>query len=106
MNILEIFAGNCGGVSTSIINCSSTDENALFDVLGIFLNVATYGVGAAAIIGVILAGIQYMSARDNSTQVVKAKNRLLQVVIGLIIWVFFWGVLQFILPGGLLANGD
>lgn len=97
----------CGGAKTSLIKCnSSSDGAAIFDVLGIALNVVTYGVGAAAILGVIITGYQYMSARDNAVQVAKAKNRLLQVVIGLAIWVLFWGVLQFLLPGGLLANGS
>lgn len=97
----------CGGVSTSMIDCSdSSDGSAIFEILGIALNIATYGVGAAAVLGVIITGYQYMSARDNSAQVVKAKNRLLQVVIGLVIWILFWGVLQFLLPGGLFADGS
>jgi hypothetical protein len=97
----------CGGVATSLISCSDTgDGSAIFDVLAIALNIVTYGVGAAAILGVVITGYQYMTARDNSAQVAKAKNRLLQVVIGLVIWVLFWGVLQFLLPGGLFANGS
>lgn len=97
----------CGGVPTSLIKCSSAEDGtAIFNVLAIALNVVTYGVGAAAILGVIITGYQYMSARDNVAQVAKAKNRLLQVVIGLAVWILFWGVLQFLLPGGLLANGS
>ena len=83
----------------------SSDGTAIFDILSIALNIATFGVAAAAIIGIIISGYQYMSARDNSAAVVKAKNRILQVVIGLVIWGLFWGVLQFLLPGGLFANG-
>ncbi len=99
--------GDCAGVDTAIIKCNSgSGGGALFEVLSIILNVVTYGVGAAAIIGVIITGYQYMTARDNSAQVAKAKNRLLQIVIGLVIWVFFWGILQFLLPGGLFGNGS
>ncbi len=99
---------NCAGISTSIIGCddSGNDGDALFSVLALILNIVTYGVGAAAIIGVIITGFQYMTARDNSAQVVKAKNRLLQVVIGLVIWLLFWGIIQFLLPGGLFGNGS
>jgi hypothetical protein len=57
------------------------------------------------VLGVVITGYQYMTARDNSAQVMKAKNRLLQIVIGLAIWVVFWGVLQFLLPGGIFGNG-
>ena len=104
--VTKIFAA-CGGVPTALINCSdSSDGSAIFDILSIALNVVTYGVGAAAVLGVVITGYQYMTARDNAGQVAKAKNRLLQVVIGLVIWVLFWGVLQFLLPGGLFANGS
>lgn len=97
----------CGGVKTAIIGCSDSENgDALFAVLALLLNIVTYGVGAAAVVGVIITGFQYMSARDNPAQVVKAKNRLLQVVIGLVIWILFWGVLQFLLPGGLFGDGS
>lgn len=98
---------DCGGAKTSLIKCNAPkDGSAIFNILGIALTIATYGVGAAAVVGVVITGYQYMTARDNAGQVVKAKNRLLQVVIGLAIWVLFWGVLQFLLPGGLFANGS
>jgi len=105
---LKIFAETkCGGVSTAIIDCGSGgDGSAIFDILAIALNIMTYGVGAAAVIGVVITGYQYMTARDNSAQVVKAKNRFLQIVIGLVVWILFWGVLQFLLPGGLFADGS
>ena len=104
--IFKILA-DCGGVPTALINCSSgSNGDAIFDVLALGLQIVTYGVGAAAVIGVIITGYQYMTARDNAGQVVKAKNRLLQVVIGLVIWVLFWGVLQFLLPGGLFGDGS
>ena len=104
--IFKIFSATCGGVETALIECdNSTDGTAIFELLSIALNIATFGVAAAAIIGIILSGYQYMNARDNAGAVAKAKNRILQVIIGLAIWAIFWGVLQFILPGGLFANG-
>ena len=78
----------------------------MLDIRGMGLSVVTYGVGAAAIIGVLITGYQYITARDNSAQVMKAKNRLFQIVIGLVVWVMIWGILQFLLPGGLFADGS
>ncbi|MBP5674989.1 hypothetical protein J6W91_01520 [Candidatus Saccharibacteria bacterium] len=105
-DVLKVLAGSCGGVSTAIIDCNSSDSNALFDVLGIGLQIITYGVGSAAVIGVIIAAYQYITARDNPQKVAVAKNRLLQIVIGLVIWVMIWAILQFLLPGGLFADGS
>lgn len=97
----------CGGVKTAILKCSG-DENggAIFEILATALSVFTFGVGAAAVIGVIIAAYQYITARDNSQVVAKAKNRIVQIVIGLVIWVMIWVVLEFLLPGGLFANGQ
>lgn len=114
MDILKIFAiictrsdGSTYESNTSIIQiCPGESGEGIFDILAIALNIATFGVAAAGVIGIIISGYQYMTARDNSAAVVKAKNRILQVVIGLAIWALFWGVLQFLLPGGLFADGS
>ncbi|MBP5512420.1 hypothetical protein J6X90_03470 [Candidatus Saccharibacteria bacterium] len=100
-----VFAAECP--PTAILTVTNCDKGeAIYELLGIGLNVVTYGVGAAAVIGVLIAGYQYMTARDNPAQVAKAKNRILQIVIGLAIWVLIWGILQFLLPGGLFADGS
>ncbi len=97
--------GDCMGIKTSLINCSSSGSDAIFDILGMVLNIATFGVGAAAVIGILITGYQFMTARENSAVIVKAKNRVVQIVIGLAIWAVIWGIMQFLLPGGLLGDG-
>lgn len=98
---------SCGGVSTAILQCSGDEKGgAIFEILATALSVFTFGVGAAAVIGVIIAAYQYITARDNSQQVAKAKNRIAQIVIGLVIWVMIWVILEMLLPGGLFANGQ
>lgn len=97
----------CGGVKTAILKCSGDEKGgAIFEILATALSVFTFGVGAAAVIGVIIAAYQYITARDNSQVVAKAKNRIVQIVLGLVIWVMIWAVLEFLLPGGLFANGQ
>ena len=107
MKAVPVFAkGDCAKTAILKINSGCNDGSAMFDILGMVLSVVTYGVGAAAIIGVLITGYQYITARDNSAQVMKAKNRLFQIVIGLVVWVMIWGILQFLLPGGLFADGS
>ena len=98
--------GDCPKTAILKITSGCNDGSAMFDILGMVLSVVTYGVGAAAIIGVLITGYQYITARDNSAQVMKAKKRLFQIVIGLVVWVMIWGILQFLLPGGLFADGS
>lgn|SRR5574344_1387500 len=106
LDILKSFAldQSCG-VPTALLKCSSSsDGQQIFDILAIALNILTYGIGAAATLGIVISSIQYITARDNAGQVEKAKNRIFQIVIGIAIYAVFWGVLNFLLPGGLFAQ--
>lgn len=87
--------GNCadgGGVQT--------DEkgSGIMDLLKLVVNVLLYGIGAAAVIGVVIAGILYLTARDNEAQVAKAKTRLIEVAIGLVAWALLFTLLQWLIP--------
>ena len=97
---------DCGGVDTSIIDCDDTGENGggIFAILLIILNVLTFGIGIAGTLGIIIAGIMYLTARDDQGQLVKAKNMLINIVIGLAAYAVMWAFLQWLLPGGIIGN--
>ena len=69
-------------------------------ILNLVLDILVYGIGVAAVIGVVVAGILYLTARDNEAQAATAKRRLLEIVIGLIIWAAMWSILKLLIPGG------
>lgn len=73
-------------------------------LLLLILKILVYGLGAAATIGVVIAGIQYLTARDNESQVSAAKTRLLNIVIGLVAWAVMWTVMNWLIPGGMTIN--
>ena len=115
MEFLRHFAEVCNGklIETNILGkdyegvhgiCDNGNGEAMFEILAVLLNVLTWGVGIAATVGMVIAGYQYMMARDDASKVAKAKNRILQIVIGLVAYALMWGVLQFILPGGVFAG--
>lgn len=87
-------------VDTSILP-GNMDING---ILKLVLNILVYGLGAAAVLGVIIAGIQYMTARDDVAQVAKAKKRLIEIVIGLVAWALMFTVLNWLIPGGLTIS--
>lgn len=70
-------------------------------ILKLVLNILVYGIGVAAVIGVVVAGIMYLTARDSEAQVAAAKKRLYQVVLGLVLWVAMWSLLRWLVPGGI-----
>lgn len=81
---------------TSILK-GITDIDGL---LGLVVKILSYGLGAAAVIGVVVAGIMYLTARDNESQVAAAKQRLINTVIGLVAWVVMFSVVNWLIPGG------
>lgn len=82
-------------VETSIL----PDSGGIMGLLQLIVKILFYGLGAAAVVGVVVAGIMYLTARDNEAQVTKAKTRLLEIVIGLVAWALMWTVLHFLIPG-------
>lgn len=87
-------------VDTSIL----PGDMGINGILKLVLNILVYGLGAAAVLGVIIAGIQYMTARDDVAQVAKAKKRLIEIVIGLVAWALMFTVLNWLIPGGLTIS--
>lgn len=84
-------------VKTNILPNSAKDIDG---ILKLVLNILVYGIGVVAVIGVVIAGILYLAARDNEAQVATAKRRLIEISIGLVIWVAMWSLLNFLVPGG------
>lgn len=102
----KTFAAECGGVETSVIDCDDGGDNGggIFAILLIVLNVLTFGIGIAGTLGIIIAGIMYLTARDDQGQMVKAKNMLINIVIGLVAYAVMWAFLQWLLPGGIIGK--
>lgn len=86
--------------STSILDPGMTIDS----MLTLVLKILVYGLGAAATLGVVIAGIMYMTARDNPQQVALAKKRLIDIVIGLAVWALMYTLLNWLIPGSLNIN--
>ena len=97
------------GVKTSIIGgggCYTDDGKGggVYEILLIILNILTAGVGVLGVLGLVISGVTYLTARDNEQQVAKAKSRILQIVIGLAIFAVLYVGLQWLIPGGIFGN--
>lgn len=71
------------------------------EILKLVLNIVVYGLGAAAVLGTVIAGVMYLTARDNEAQIARAKTRLYEVVVGLVAWALMYAVLNWLIPGSL-----
>ena len=95
LNYLTIMAAEeC--VQTALFGCYS---GGIWGILGIAVDVLTIAIGAAAVIGIIISGIQYATASGDPAMVTKAKNRMLQIVLGIVVYGIFYAFLRWLLPG-------
>ncbi len=73
-------------------------EKTLMDMIKFTITILSVGIGVLATIGLIVCGYLIMSARDNEAQVQKAKKRMLEIVIGIVLWALGALVLLLIIP--------
>lgn len=84
---------------TSILTWIPCGEEGVWQILQLALNIMTFGVAILATIGLVISGIQWMTATDMEDRIVKAKSRIFNIVIGLIMWALMWLVLTWLIPG-------
>lgn len=99
----------CGGVETSVIACDQDnksgelEDNGIWGLLLITLNIMTAGVGVLAVGGIVYGAILYTAAEDKADQIKKATNIITNVVIGLVAFALMWAGLNFLIPGGVFS---
>ena len=96
-------------VDTSIIGGGSvdvTDGQGIYEILRLVMTILIYGLGVAATIGVVIAGVMYLSAKDSPDKIAAAKKRLAEVAIGLVAWAVMAAVLNWLIPGGVSLDPE
>ena len=101
-SLFIIAAKNCIDTATFGEVCDDCHGSAIMQIL---TSVAAYMAGAVvilAVLGVIVAGYMYMTSAGNPTTQAKAKARISQIAIGLVLFSLMNVLIQFLLPSGLL----
>lgn len=93
MEIVKIFAAECTGYSTAILDCQEPK-----DILMLVVEIMTIGIGIVGAIGITIAGIQYITAAGNEEQTRKAKRRIFEIVIGFFAYALIYAALSFLIP--------
>lgn len=96
---------NSNGSGCVPINARTTNltHNPIFFYLRWFLIFLGGGVGLAVVGGIVMGSYMYITARGNSAQVQKGQNTILNSVLGLILFIFMYAILQFLVPGGIFS---
>ena len=67
-------------------------------VLSITVDIMTAGIAILAVIGIVISGIQYLTAGGNEDKLKKSKRRIFEIVIGLAAYVIIYALLKWLLP--------
>lgn len=98
-------AGCTGGVSGGLQGGASCAQGTgqstnLFGPTGIFktiTNVLLYIIGAIAVIMLIIGGVRYVTSNGESANVTSAKNTILYAVVGIIVAILAYAVVNFVI---------
>ena len=89
-----------GDRSPTVCEDSRSNDNPIYgsgSVVELVVNILSLIIGVAAVIIIIIAGIQYMLSTGDPTKVNNAKNAILYALVGLVIAVVARFVVPFIL---------
>lgn len=81
--------------------------SSLFGSAGIFTtitNVMLFAVGAISVIMVVIGGLRYVISGGNSTNITAAKNTILYAIIGLVISIMAYAMINFVITSLMPGN--
>ena len=89
-----------GTVDTTFFGTIQDDKEGcgVYTVLQFIIDLLTIGIGVAAVLGIVISGILYLTARGNVAQTTKAKRRIYEIVMGLVAYVALYAITSFLLP--------
>jgi type IV secretory pathway VirB2 component (pilin) len=89
-----------GTEAKDLTNCgtkNSLNSNDLMTTLNTIINVVIGLIGFVAVIVIILGGVQYTTSAGDSSKVKKAKDTIMYGIIGLVIALMAYSIVNFIL---------
>lgn len=98
---LPIFknSGKCdGGAGVS----NTGQGGAIIAYLTLALKLLSGIVGAVIMLMLVVAGVQYITSAGDPAMVKSAKNRIVNAITALVLYLMMFAVLNFLVPGGIL----
>ena len=86
------------GVETAILTTCGQDSDGVGCILRLVVDIMSIGIGILGVIGITVVGIQYLTAGGDEGKVKKSKQRMFEIVIGLVAYVVIYAALRWLLP--------
>lgn len=87
-------ANNAAGSSSSICGAASSDNAP--DIVKNVINTMLYILGIIAVIMIVIGGVRYTTSNGDSSQTKAAKDTILYAVIGLIVAIMAFAIVNFV----------
>lgn len=92
---VDVFKNACSGAPSNAVCSARADD--LAGLIGNVIRTLFLLVGIIAVIMIIVGGIRYITSNGDSSQVSSAKNTVLYAVIGLVIAISAFAIVNFVL---------
>ncbi len=83
--------------SESVEQSATGRQTSLMSTLSVIINVALGVIGFVAVVMIIFGGVQYTTSSGDAAKVTKAKNTILYGIVGLVIALLAFAIVNFIL---------
>ena len=94
---IDVFKDACSGGSGSSAVCGASTKDELPGIIKNVINLLFFVIGMIAVIMIVIGGIRYSTSAGDSSQVQAAKNTVLYAVIGLVIAIMAFAIVNFVL---------
>ena len=75
---------------------ADTQNTSVNTLIRNVINILLWAIGIVSVIMIIIGGFRYVTSNGDSSQVTAAKNTIMYSVIGLIIAIFAYGIVNFV----------
>ncbi len=98
-------SGDCAQAGTLASNPDVCEGDDLNGVIKTVINTIIFAVGMVAVIMIILGGVNYATSQGDTTKVKKGKDTILYGIIGLVIAILAFAIVNFVLSA-LTGGGE
>jgi hypothetical protein len=99
---VQINGPNGGKINSAGVSNDPATGGAVVNYLRGWLKLLNGAVALVVMLMLVMAGIQYITSLANPSSVAAAKQRIMNAIIALVMWLMMFAALQFLMPGGLL----
>lgn len=86
----------CGVCASNPDSCAA-DAKGLAAIVKDVINVLLFIIGAVSVVMIIYGGFRYVTSAGNSDSVTKAKNTILYAVVGLVVALLAFAIVNFVI---------